>query len=190
MKFSLVPSAALVVTAALVQSAPASAHAFITDMEVEAGAYHVVEIGIPHGCGGTATTAVKVKVPEGISLVRPEVKAGWKLSYTLRKSGNPYVTSEGTRLTEVVDEITWSGGKLADSEFERFSVMVKLPDAANQTLYFKTIQVCEKGEHRWVEVARPGQNAGELKLPSPYLNLLPSKGWVLPITPAPKAPTK
>ena len=141
MKQSILSLTLALSAAAMLHPVAGLAHAFITDMEADAGSYHVVEIAVPHGCKGTATHTVRVKIPEGITLVRPEGKPGWQLSYTTRKSNEPYVTSEGARLTEVADEVTWSGGKLADSELGRFSLMVKLPDAPNSTLYFKTIQI-------------------------------------------------
>jgi len=176
----------LAVAAALIASTTiwcgtASGHAFIEMQQASAGAFHTVEVGIPHGCQGTATHTVRIKVPEGIGLANPQPKPGWKLSYTKRKLAKPVVLGEGAQRTEVTDEVTWSGGKLLDSEFERFSMLVLLPDTPNVPLYFKTIQLCEKGENRWVDIPAAGQSWGALKAPAPFINLMPTPPFVEPI---------
>lgn len=150
-------------------------HAFILQPEAPAGGYQLIELGIPHGCLSSPTTSVRIKIPDGITLVRPEGKTGWKLTYTSRKLATPLEMPDGTRLTEVADEVVWSGGKLADLEFERFNLLVKLPATPGVALYFKTIQQCEKGEHRWVEVPAPTRALGTLKSPAPHINLVAPK---------------
>ena len=150
--------------------ATASGHALMMNKDAKPGAWHFVEIGIPHGCVGTPTTAIKIKVPEGVALVRPQVKPGWKLSMTMRKIDKP-ILAEGVTITDMADEVTWSGGNLADLEFDRFAMLVKLPNDPGKTLYFKTIQQCEKGEHRWIEIPEGGKKWGEYKEPAPFVQI-------------------
>jgi uncharacterized protein YcnI len=148
----------------------AHSHATMMVKEAKAGAWHLAEIGIPHGCVGKPTTSVKIKLPDGIVNARPQVKPGWKLSMTMRKLEKPII-AEGINLTEVADEITWSGGSLGDLEFDRFAVFLKLPNDPGRTLYFKTIQQCETGEHRWIEIPAPGKTTRDYKEPAPSMKL-------------------
>jgi uncharacterized protein YcnI len=149
----------------------ALAHALMIQKDVKSGSWHIVEIGLPHGCAGSPTTAVRIKIPDGIFMVRPQVKAGWTLSMVMKKMDKP-VEAEGITYTESVDEMVWSGGKLGDLEFDRFSALIKFPNEPGKTMYFKTIQSCEKGEHRWVEIPSGGKKWGEYKEPAPFINLI------------------
>lgn len=155
-------------------AASASGHALMMQKDVAAGAWHLMQIGIPHGCGGSPTTAIRIKVPEGIALVRPERKPGWKLSMTMRKIDKPF-TSEGVTYTEGVDEIIWTGGDLGDLEFDRFNALIKFPNDPGKTLYFKTIQQCVNGENRWIEIPEGGKKWGEYQHPAPFVVLYDPK---------------
>jgi uncharacterized protein YcnI len=152
----------------------ASAHALMIEKNVAAGAWHIMQIGIPHGCTGTPTHTIRIKVPDGLTLVRPERKAGWTLKTTMRKLEKPIV-AEGVTYTETIDEMIWTGGNLGDMEFDRFGALIKFPNEAGKTLYFKTIQQCEKGEHRWVEIPEGGKKWGEYKEPAPFVVLYDPK---------------
>ena len=50
---------------------------------------------------------------------------------------------------------------------------MKLPDKPGETLYFPTVQECEKGVHRWIEIPAAGKSRGDYKEPAPFLRLLP-----------------
>lgn len=155
----------------LTLSGPAFAHALMMNKDAKPGAWHLVDIGIPHGCAGAPTTTVKIKIPDGIVNARPQVKVGWKLSMTTRKLETPIV-AEGVNLTEVADEVTWSGGNLGDLEFDRFAVLVKLPNDPGRTVYFKTIQECGgKGKHSWIEIPEGDKKWGQYKEPAPFVQL-------------------
>ena len=64
-------------------------------------------------------------------------------------------------------------GKLPDEHFDRFVLHMKLPDKPGATLHFPTVQECEKGVHRWIEIPGPGKSAADLKEPAPALKLGP-----------------
>ena len=49
------------------------------------------------------------------------------------------------------------------------------PDKPGTTVYFPAIQVCAKGETRWIEVPAQGQSAEDLKRPAPSLTLGPKQ---------------
>jgi len=82
------------------------------------------------------------------------------------------VESHGRTITETVVELTWTG-KLADENFDQFGIHMKLPDKPGETLYFPTVQECEKGVHRWIEIPAAGKSRGDYKEPAPFLRLLP-----------------
>ncbi|MBP2291876.1 DUF1775 domain-containing protein [Azospirillum rugosum] len=58
----------------------ASAHVSLETREAPAGSYCKAVLRVPHGCGGAATTAVRIRLPEGVIGVKPMPKPGWKLA--------------------------------------------------------------------------------------------------------------
>ncbi len=163
--------AALALTVAA--TTPAWSHAFMVNKDVPAGSWQIVEIAIPHGCAGTATNTVKIKMPVGVFNARPEVKAGWDLSVTMKTLPEPIQIND-LLLTEIVDEITWTGGSLNDLHMERFSFMGKMPSTEGETLYFPVVQLCEEGEHRWIEIPEEGRPWSSYKEPAPFITLGPA----------------
>jgi uncharacterized protein YcnI len=166
--------ASTVIAGFLGLAAAAHGHALMIEKDVKAGSWHIIQIGIPHGCEGTPTHTIRIKVPDGIVLARPERKAGWTMSMTMRKMDKP-ITSEGVTYTEAVDEMIWTGGNLGDLEFDRFGALIKFPNDPGKTLYFKTVQECAKGVHRWIEIPEGGKKWGEYKEPSPFVVLYDPK---------------
>jgi periplasmic copper chaperone A len=71
----------------------------------------------------------------------------------------------------------WSGGKLADENYDEFVISTFLAGnlKPNTMLYFPTVQECEQGVSRWIEV--PAQGASddmhEGKWPAPGVKLMP-----------------
>jgi uncharacterized protein YcnI len=151
-------------------SSPVWAHATLERDQAPAGSFYKAVIGIPHGCAGAATQAVRVLMPDGVKRPRPMPKPGWALETRVENLATPY-DWYGTTITEDVREIVWSGGSLRDDFYDEFVFMVKLPDTEGATLYFKTVQVCDKGEHRWIEVPEPGKTLGHDAEPAPSLIL-------------------
>jgi uncharacterized protein YcnI len=168
--------AATSAAAALTLSATAFGHATFERTEAPADTYHKATLRVPHGCQGSPTLRVRVQIPPGVISVKPQPKAGWELS--IRKAPlATAVTVEGRTISEGVVEVAWSG-RLLDEHLEEFGIMMKLPDSPGQTLYFNTVQECEKGVHRWIEVPAAGQLGQRLKEPAPALKLLakPERG--------------
>jgi uncharacterized protein YcnI len=77
-------------------------------------------------------------------------------------------------MTEGVKEIIWTG-KLLDENYDEFVFRAYLTDSLKpgEMLYFPTIQECEKGVHRWIEIPAEGKKADDYKEPAPGLKLLP-----------------
>ena len=166
------------VSASLAFTLSAWGHALSVDKDAPAGRWHLVQIGIPHGCAGNPTTGMRIRIPDDIFMVRPEVKAGWELSMNMRKM-DPPITSEGVTYSESIDEIVWRGGTLGNLEFDRFNFLALMPRKENETIYFLTIQECTEGENKWVEVPEEGRSWGSYGHPAPFV-----KTGTLPPRPA------
>jgi uncharacterized protein YcnI len=152
----------------------ASAHVVLKEMAGRAGWQEYVTVAVPHGCGNSPTTEVRVKIPDGVAIAVPEQKAGWNTLVKRRTLPTPIDFEGGAKLSEVVDEVVWSGGNLPGDQLGRFMILVRLPDKPDQIAYFKTIQQCETGETRWVDTAPPGEPAWKIwaqPQPSPFLVL-------------------
>ncbi|NGN42682.1 DUF1775 domain-containing protein [Mesorhizobium sp. CGMCC 1.15528] len=163
----------LSLAAALVLAAgPASAHVTFETATAAVGTTYKAVLRIPHGCGGKATDSVRVRIPEGVVSVKPMPKPGW----TIDKVVAPYAAEyelHGRKVAEGVTEISWSGGSLADDEYDEFVFRGTL-DASmegGKTIYFPVIQSCGQDVARWIEVPAEGQDAHELEFPAPALEL-------------------
>jgi uncharacterized protein YcnI len=152
----------------------ASAHAVLERGEAPADSYYKATIGIAHGCEGTATLRVRVRIPEGVVSVKPRPKPGWELSVQKEKLPKPIDAGHGRMITEEVAEVTWTG-RLLNEHFDEFVLQVKLPNQPGETLYFATVQECEKGVHRWIEIPAAGKSPRDYKEPAPALKLLPKR---------------
>jgi uncharacterized protein YcnI len=163
---------AILAAAVTVAAQPARGHATLDKNEAPADSFFNTFVNVPHGCEGSPTLRVRVRIPEGVIGVKPQPKQGWDLMIRKEKLAIPIVESHGRTITEVVAEVTWSG-KLADENFDQFGIHMKLPDKPGQTLYFPTVQECERGVHRWIEIPEAGKSRGDYKEPAPFLRLLP-----------------
>ena len=152
----------------------ANAHAVITPREAQADSYARLALSITHGCDGSPTKVVRVRIPDGVNGARPQPKAGWTLDIKKEKLAQPIAGPHGATITERVTEIIWTGALDAD-HFDDFSINVRLPDAPNKTLHFATLQECASGKMDWSEIPASGKSAHELRYPAPSLNLLPKK---------------
>jgi uncharacterized protein YcnI len=159
--------------ALLVVAAPGRAHVTLDPAPARADAYYKAVLRVPHGCSGSPTRRIRVRIPEGVTSVKPQPKPGWTLEVTHTKLARPLDDGHGGKITEVVGEVSWSGGRLPDEQFDEFAMMLKLPDAAGATLYFPVVQDCEQGVHRWIELPEAGRSGRELKEPAPSLLLSP-----------------
>lgn len=138
----------------------ASAHVSLEPRTATAGTYQKLVFRAGHGCEGSATTALTVTVPEGLGDAKAMPKPGW----TLTTGGR---------------DISWKGGPLPDSQFDEFSLLMKLPDTSGRQV-FKVVQQCERGRAEWSEA--PGAGG---KFPAPVLEIVaPGAGAVLPAMPA------
>src|SRR2546430_1639017 len=118
----------------------ASAHVTATINDGAAGSYFQTSFRVPHGCGGSATVAIRVKIPEGVIAVKPQSKPGWTLEIKRRALPQPIDAGHGVKIVDTVDEVIWRGGPLEDAYYDDFGLTMKLPDTAGQTLWFPLVQ--------------------------------------------------
>ncbi|HXC38932.1 MAG TPA: YcnI family protein [Burkholderiales bacterium] len=149
----------------------AFAHVTLDGGEAPSGSYYKATFTVPHGCEGSPTVKIRVRIPDGVTSVKPQGRAGWKLATVKSKLATPIDNGHGGKITEGVTEVSWSGGPLPDDQFEEFKIQMKLPDAPDTTLYFPVVQECAKGATRWIEVPEPGKSSHDLRAPAPALKL-------------------
>lgn len=152
-------------------AAPASAHVTVQPADAAADSYAQLVFTVPHGCNGSATKALRVKLPDGILSAKPQMKPGWQVGIKTRKLDTAVAGPHGKSVTEVVDEVDWRGGPLPDNLYDTFGLIVRLPDRIGQTLYFPAVQECEQGVERWIEIPSTVQSADKLRAPAPAVRL-------------------
>ncbi len=162
---------ALVLGAGALLAGPASAHVTISPSEGHAGEYAVATVSVPHGCDGSATTKVTIKVPDEVIEVTPTRNALWDVTKTMTKLATPITAEDGDQITEKVGTVVYTAKTpLPDGYRDAFELSFQVPDAAGKTLLFPTIQQCEKGQTAWIEEAADG--AAEPDHPAPAFTVL------------------
>jgi uncharacterized protein YcnI/copper(I)-binding protein len=151
----------------------ADAHVSLERGEAPRGTSYKAVLKIPHGCDGSATHTVRVEIPEGYIGVKPMPKPGWTIKTTRGAYAEAHAFYHGKSLTEGVKEIEWSGGDLPDDYYDEFVANGFLAKelAPGASLYFKVVQVCAKGEERWVDVPAAGQDPHDLAAPAAVLKI-------------------
>lgn len=151
----------------------AQSHAVINEGTAEAGSFSFITLRITHGCGVSPSTQIRMKIPDGVIRVSPKFMENWAVELRMKTLDTPHRDEAGNMVTETVDEIVWSGGLLPDGYYGEFQVRALMPDEPGRMLWFKTIQNCEEGTIRWIEVpTKEGQSPYEFKEPSPFIRLV------------------
>ena len=135
----------------------ASAHVTVTPDKTTAGSYALLTFGVPHGCAGSSTTKVAIKIPEPINSVTPTVNPNWTVEKEKVALATPITDSHGNQVTERVDQVVYTAKTpLPDGYRDALVLSTQIPDVAGETLTFPTVQTCEAGETAWVEAAAAG----------------------------------
>jgi len=166
---------ALVITTLAAYALPAKAHVTLETRAYPAGSTAKLVLKVPHGCEGSPTVNLRVRIPDNVLNVKPQPKAGWQLATVKGKLANPIKGEHGQMITESVREIQWTGGRLEDSFYDEFVFRAQLPDQPGATIYIPVVQECEKGVNRWIETPEPGKTRRDYKTPAPELRLLPKQ---------------
>ncbi|WP_051063068.1 DUF1775 domain-containing protein [Ilumatobacter nonamiensis] len=147
-------TAAVVLFAAastLLVASPALAHIDPDPSEAQAGSRLSVGFTVEHGCDGSATTSLDMRLPDGVTDATPEPPQGW----------------EGSLADDV---LTFVGGPLPADQELTFNVALTLPPTPDTIIYFPFVQRCEVGEIRWIDVPSDG-SGDELDEPAPAMAL-------------------
>jgi periplasmic copper chaperone A len=169
MRFSYAFAAGIAAGAFLSVSS-AFAHVTLDTRDAPTDSYYKAVFNVPHGCEGSSTTSIRIRLPEGLQSVKVQPKQGWKVSTVKTKLPTPVTGGHGEAITETISEVSWTGGLLLDEHIEEFMMQIRLPNAAPGTvLYFPVVQECEKGVNRWIELPEAGKS---LKQPAPSLRLI------------------
>ena len=157
----------------------AFAHIELENRQANVGSGYKAVMRVPHGCEGSPTTMIRVRIPEGVLDVKPMPKAGWKLDVVTGKYAKSHSVGHA-QVNEGVTEVAWSGGSLPSNFYDEFifvaTVAGDLQDG--QTIYFPVVQQCERGVHRWIDIPTGPVAAGghgEGQQPAPGLKLLPRR---------------
>ena len=166
---------ALGAAGAVAVACTASAHITLETREAPVGAPYKAVLRVPHGCDGAATTALRVRIPEGMIAVKPMPKPGWKIDTVSGKYSKTYSFFHGAKLSEGVTEVSFSGGSLPEAYYDEFVVTGFIAGdlEPGTMLYFPVVQECEKGVHRWIEIPAAGKSPGDYREPAPGLKLVP-----------------
>lgn len=145
---SLVAATGGVLLAVAGPASIAFAHIHPEPGEVATGTPSVVGFTIEHGCEGSPTNKVELKIPEGFSDLTPQPVDGWTAS--------------------VVDGVAmWEGGSL-DAETEG-TFAVELTATTPGDFEIPMVQTCEVGELAWIQSEIEGQP--EPDHPAPVLRV-------------------
>jgi uncharacterized protein YcnI len=162
---------ALLSLALMACAMPAQAHVGLQAPTSPAGSSYKAILQVPHGCDGAATTAIKVRIPEGYFNVKPLPKAGWTITLVKGPYQKPHEL-HGSQVTEGVSEISWTGGELPDDYFDEFAfrgtLASDLPEGT--VLNFPTVQVCGTAEEAWIDVT----GEADADKPAPTLTVTPA----------------
>ncbi|MFO1050027.1 MAG: DUF1775 domain-containing protein [Geminicoccaceae bacterium] len=156
---------------------PARAHVTLETTTAPADSTYKAVLRVPHGCEGKSTTALRVKIPEGVIAAKPMPKPGWQLATTTGKYAKGY-DYYGTPVSEGVTEIAWTGGDLPDAWYDEFVFRARLTGLpVDSVVYFPVVQECADGAvDRWIEIPEPGKSPDDYESPAPGVKIVPGGG--------------
>nr|WP_091131940.1 DUF1775 domain-containing protein [Microvirga guangxiensis] len=162
---------ALVAAALIAVSTPAFAHVSFEAAQAAPNSSYKAILRIPHGCDGTPTLKVRVRIPEGVVAVKPMPKPGWKLETAKGAYVRAYQV-QGEAVSEGVTDIVWTGS-LDDAHYDEFVFQARFTDAfqPGATVYFPVVQECEKGTQEWTQVPAAGEDPHKLASPAPGVKI-------------------
>ena len=149
----------------LLHAAPASAHVGFAKRQVALAPSLELTLRVPHGCEGSPTLRLRMRLPRAVVSVRPQPKEGWTVAQT---------GEGGAR------EVIWSGN-LPDKQTGEFSFTMTLEASAKagDTIHFPVVQECAKGVSRWIDIkgaeTQGEERHDESSSPAPAIKLLPPK---------------
>lgn len=149
----------------------ASAHVTIEPPSAEQGAGDVtLTFRAPNEDPTANMTELDIQFPSDhpIAVVDPLTTAGWTVTTKTTHLSTPIKTDDG-EFSDVVSEITWTGGKIPATQYGEFKVLAMgLPSDAT-SLTFKAVQIYDNGTTvSWIDTAANAEH------PAPVLELTPA----------------
>jgi uncharacterized protein YcnI len=127
-------------------------------------------------CEESPTTQVRFQVPPSVPSVTPAVHPLWDLA--TKEGKKDKVELHGETVTRGVSEVIYTAKEpLPADRLDLLTMSVKLPAGEEgDTVYFPTVQSCEKGQNRWIQIPAEGESADELEEPAPAVVLTGAEG--------------
>lgn len=147
----------------VVLATTAAAHVVFTGPNVQAGQPFELTLKVQHGCKGSPTIRLRVRIPKGIVDARPTPKPDWRETVSGGGAGSPA-------------EIDWSG-LLPDKQDGSFTFTGRVaPDVKPGTIiHFPVVQECEKGVERWIETTPKAGGHHDDSSPAPSIRVAPKR---------------
>lgn len=158
---------ASVATALSAVCLPASAHVVLANAQSSPGNYYKAVFSAAHGCKGSPTVRIRIRIPDGVIAVKPQPKPGWKLETSEGDYPKAY-SLHGAQVSSGVREVSWAG-LLPDAYFDEFVFQAYLSNdlRAGGVVLFPVVQECEQGVTRWIDAEESSAT------PAPRLKLVP-----------------
>ncbi|MBM7516688.1 YcnI family copper-binding membrane protein [Nocardioides nitrophenolicus] len=155
----------------LVATAPAAgAHVTVTPSTTAAGASAVLTFAVGHGCDGSPTTAITIRMPEEIVAVTPTVNAGWEVRKEMEPLATPVSDGHGGEYTERVAQVVYTADTpLPEGYRDTFALSLRLPEQEGARVAFPVVQACAEGETAWVQTYAEGED--EPDSPAPFVTV-------------------
>jgi uncharacterized protein YcnI len=154
----------------------AGAHITANPGEAPSDGFATVSFQVPHGCEESPTTQVRIQIPPSVPSVTPGVHPLWAVS--TKEGKKDKVELHGETITRGVSEVTYTAKQpLPPDRLDSFAISLKLPAGEEgESVYFPTIQRCEQGQTRWIQIPAEGESAEELEEPAPAVVLTAAEG--------------
>ncbi|MFT0548601.1 YcnI family protein [Allopusillimonas ginsengisoli] len=164
--------------AAVLFAPSAFSHVTLETKQAPVDSHYKAVFRVGHGCKGSPTVKIRVRVPEGMVGIKPQPKPGWTLQTIKGEYAKPY-TLYGAQVSAGVKEVVWTGGPLLDEHYDEFIFVGYLSGGLtpDTSLFFPVVQECEQGVARWIDLPSAGNKAtsDHTDTPAPALKLLPKQ---------------
>jgi periplasmic copper chaperone A len=117
--------------------AAASAHVEPKVDTFKAGSTGTVTFATEHGCNGSPTVKIAMRLPAGVANPVPVAKKGWTATVSTDKT-----------------VVTWAGGPLPSKQHGSFAVKLTFTGAKGTKVVLPVVQTCKVGVNRWVDTAK------------------------------------
>jgi uncharacterized protein YcnI len=144
---------AAALAALLIATPLAAAHVTLNPREWEAGGFAKFDMRVPNENEAGDTTKIVMQFPEEVISASFQPVEGWQRTVKMVQLDEP-IDAEGEQITERIDTVTWSGGRIRPGEFQEFGVSFQVPEDAEPgtALAFPAIQTYTNPNEvrRWI----------------------------------------